>query len=125
MANLDDVLQDLASEVSGFIATDVVDLESGMSIAGYARDPEFNGSMASAAFTNVLESYREAFDLLELDPDEINDIMGTTDDLMIFTRPIGDRRFYHGLAISTDGNLALARMKMGEYEDKILDAISL
>jgi predicted regulator of Ras-like GTPase activity (Roadblock/LC7/MglB family) len=125
MADLDDVLKDLEADIDGFVATDVVDLESGMSIAGRSIDPEFDGSVASAAFRDVLKSYREAFELLDLDPDEITDIIGTTDDMIIFTRPIGDRRFYHGLALSSDGNLALARMTMDEYEDRILDAISL
>lgn len=124
MSQIDDVLRDLESDVSAFIATDVVDLESGMSVGGRSADPDFDGSVASAAFTDVVKAYRQAFELLGLDPNSLEDILGTADDVLIITRLIGDRdQLYHGLAIEKDGNIALARMTMKNYEDAILDAL--
>jgi predicted regulator of Ras-like GTPase activity (Roadblock/LC7/MglB family) len=105
VSELDDILREFENDVSNFISTDVVDIESGMSMGGRSKDPDFDGSVA-AAFSEVVKSYKKAFDLLEMDPESLQDILGTADDVLILTRIIGDRTFYHGLAISKEGNLA-------------------
>lgn len=125
MSQLDDILREFSDDVSNFISTDVVDVESGMSMGGYSADPEFDGSVASAAFSDVIKAYRRAFDLLEMDPDSIQELLGRSDDVLVVTRLIGDRSFYHGLAITRDGNLALARKNMQSYEDRIVDAVEV
>jgi hypothetical protein len=125
MSQLDDTLREFADDVSNFVSTDVVDIESGMSMGGYSADPDFDGSVASAAFSDVIKSYRRAFDLLEMDPDSIQELLGRSDDVLVLTRLIGDRSFYHGLAITRDGNLALARKNMQAYEDRIVDAVEI
>jgi hypothetical protein len=125
MSQLDDTLREFADDVSNFISTDVVDIESGMSMGGYSADPDFDGSVASAAFSDVIKSYRRAFDLLEMDPESIQELLGRSDDVLVITRLIGDRSFYHGLAITRDGNLALARKNMQAYEDRIVDAVEV
>jgi predicted regulator of Ras-like GTPase activity (Roadblock/LC7/MglB family) len=125
MSQLDDVLREFESDVSNFIATDVVDIESGMSMGGHSVDPDFDGSVASAAFSDVVKAYKRAFDLLDMDPESLQDILGTADDVLVLTRIIGDRTFYHGLTISKEGNLALARKTMEAYEDRIIDAVGI
>lgn len=125
MSQVDDILQEFADDVSNFISTDVVDLESGMSMGGYSIDPDFESSVASAAFSEVVKSYKRAFDMLDMDPESLKDILGTADDVLVVTRIIGDRTFYHGLAISKEGNIALARKTMEKYEDRIVEAVSL
>lgn len=125
MSQVDDILEEFSNDVSNFISTDVVDLESGMSMGGYSIDPEFDSSVASAAFSEVVKSYKRAFDMLDMDPESLRDILGTADDVLVITRIIGDRTYYHGLAISKEGNLALARKTMEKYEDRIVDAVSL
>lgn len=125
MSELDDVLRDFEDDISNFIATDVVDIESGMSMGGRAADPDFDSSVAAAAFSDVVKAYKRAFDLLELEPESLQDILGTADDVLILTRIIGDRTFYHGLAITKEGNLALARKTMQAYEDRIIEAVGI
>ncbi len=125
MSQVDDILEEFSNDVSNFISTDVVDLESGMSMGGYSIDPEFDSSVASAAFSEVVKSYKRAFDMLDMDPESLRDILGTADDVLVITRIIGDRTYYHGLAISKEGNLALARKTMEKYEDRIVNAVSL
>jgi predicted regulator of Ras-like GTPase activity (Roadblock/LC7/MglB family) len=125
MSQVDDILEEFSNDVSEFISTDVVDIESGMSMGGYAIDPEFDGSVASAAFSEVVQSYKRAFDMLDMDPESLQDILGTADDVLVVTRLIGDRSFYHGLAIGKEGNLALARKTMEKYEDRIVDAVGI
>jgi predicted regulator of Ras-like GTPase activity (Roadblock/LC7/MglB family) len=125
MSQVDDILEEFSNDVSEFIATDVVDIESGMSMGGYSVDPDFDGSAASAAFSEVVQSYKRAFDMLDMNPESLQDILGTADDVLVVTRLIGDRTFYHGLAIGKEGNLALARKTMEKYEDRIVDAVGL
>lgn len=125
MSQLDDVLEEFESDVSNFIATDVVDIESGMSMGGRSSDPEFDGSVASAAFSDVIKAYKRAFELLDMDPESLQDVLGTAEDVLILTRIIGDRTFYHGLAITKEGNLALARKTMEAYEDRIIEAVGV
>jgi predicted regulator of Ras-like GTPase activity (Roadblock/LC7/MglB family) len=125
MSDLDEVLEEFEQDVNNFISTDVVDLESGMSMGGRSVDPDFDGSVASAAFSEVVKSYKEAFDMLDMDPDSLQDILGTAEDVLVLTRIIGDRTYYHGLAITKDGNLALARKTMQKYEDRIVDAVGI
>jgi predicted regulator of Ras-like GTPase activity (Roadblock/LC7/MglB family) len=126
MSDLSSVLKDLQGDVNGFVSTDVVDVESGMSMGGVSADPDFDGSVAAAAFSDVVKAYQRAFELLELDPDSIQDILGTTDELFILTRLLGDEGlYYHGMAITKDGNLALARKMMERYEEPIIDAIGV
>jgi predicted regulator of Ras-like GTPase activity (Roadblock/LC7/MglB family) len=125
MSELEDVLRDFEDDVSNFISTDVVDIESGMSMGGRSIDPDFDGSVASAAFSDVVKSYKRAFELLEMDPDSIEELLGRSEDVLVLTRIIGDRTYYHGLAISRDGNLALARKTMEAYEDRIVEAVGI
>ncbi len=125
MSDLEDVLRDFEDDVSNFISTDVVDIESGMSMGGRSVDPDFDGSVASAAFSDVVKSYRRAFDLLEMNPDSIQEIMGRSEDVIVLTRIIGDQTYFHGLAITREGNLALARKTMEAYEDRIVDAVGI
>ena len=125
MSQVDDILEEFSDDVSNFISTDVVDIESGMSMGGYSIDPEFDGSVASAAFSEVVQSYKRAFDMLDMNPESLQDILGTADDVLVVTRLIGDRTFYHGLAIGKEGNLALARKTMEKYEDRIVDAVGI
>ncbi|PQJ34067.1 hypothetical protein BSZ35_05090 [Salinibacter sp. 10B] len=125
MSELDEILREFEQDVDNFISTDVVDIESGMSMGGRSIDPDFDGSVASAAFSDVIKSYRKAFDLLEMDPDSIQELMGRAEDVLVITRIIGDRTYYHGLAITKDGNQALARKMMQKYEDRIVDAVGI
>jgi hypothetical protein len=124
MSNINGVLSDLQSDIGNFVSTSVVDVESGMSMGGRSADPDFDGQVASAAFADVLKAYRRAFNLLDRNPDSIQDILATTDDLLVVLRVIGsDRSIFHSLTIGADGNLALARKTMERYESRILEAV--
>jgi hypothetical protein len=125
MSDLDNALQDLGSNISGFISTDVVDIETGMSMGGYSADPDFDGSVASAAFAEVVQAYKRAFELLDMNPNSIQDLLGTADEVLVLQRLLGDGSYYHGLAMTKDGNLALARKTMETYESDILDAVNV
>ena len=122
MNQLPDILESFQGDVPGFISTDVVEIDSGMSIGGGSIDPEFDSDMASASYAEVVKSNRRALDLLGMDASATEDILITTEHAYLLLRELGEE-YYHGLAISRDGNLGMARMLMKRYSSDILESI--
>lgn len=122
MNELPQLLDRFQNEVPGFVSTDVVEIESGMSIGGESIDPDFDSDMASASYAEVVKSNRRALDLLGMDPTTTEDILITTDDVYLLLRELGNE-YYHGLAVARSSNLGMARMLMKKYDPMILEAI--
>jgi predicted regulator of Ras-like GTPase activity (Roadblock/LC7/MglB family) len=121
MANLQDILKNLASDVPGFISTDVVGMD-GLSIAGYASNPDFDAEAASAQFALVMKLVSKTAD--QLGSGEVEDNLVTTDDAYVLTRFLGDGSYYLGIAVSKDmGSLGNVRLMSRNYADDIWDAI--
>ena len=120
--SLHDAIELFKSEVPSFVSTDIVSIASGMSIGGGSIDPKFDATVASASYAEVVKSNARALQLLGLDPNSTEDILITTQTTFILLRLLG-RDYYHGLAISKDGNLGLARVIMKKYESVFLDGI--
>lgn len=122
MSQLPDIINQFQQEVPGFVSTDVVEIDSGMSIGGGSIDDEFDSDMASASYAEVIKSNRRALELLGMDDQSTEDILITTDMAYLLLREL-NQQYYHGLAIGRDGNLGMARMLMKRYSNKILEAI--
>ena len=120
--SLHDAIEMFKSEIPAFVSTDIVSIASGMSIGGGSIDPNFDATVASASYAEVVKSNARALKLLGIDPDSTEDILITTRSAFILIRLLG-REYYHGLAIGTDGNLGLARVIMKKYESVFLDGI--
>ncbi len=121
MANLQDVLKDMADDVPGFISADVVGMD-GLSIAGHATDPNFDAEAASAQFALVMKLVSKTAG--QLGSGEVEDNLVTTDDAYILTRFVGDGSYYLGVAVSKDsGSLGNVRLVTRNYADDIWDAI--
>jgi DNA-binding response OmpR family regulator/predicted regulator of Ras-like GTPase activity (Roadblock/LC7/MglB family) len=121
MANLQDILKDLADDVPGFISSDIVGMD-GLSIAGLASNPDFDAEAASAQFALVMKLVSKTAD--QLGSGSVEDNLVTTDDAYILTRFLGDGSYYLGVAVSKDsGSLGNVRLMTRNYADKIWDAI--
>ena len=121
-ASLTEVIAEFRSELEHFISTDIVNISSGMSIGGSAVDPNFDASLASAAYADVVKSNRRALDLLGLGADTCEDILITTDNAFLLIRMLGTDH-YHGLALGKKGTLGLARAIMKKYATRVLPII--
>lgn len=121
-SSLTAALSDFRAEMEHFIATDIVNITSGMSIGGSAVDPNFDASLASAAYSEVIKANRRALDLLELGADSCEDILITTTNAFMLIRLLG-RDHYHGLAIGRKATLGLARAIMKKYEKRLLPIV--
>lgn len=117
-----DIINQFRSEVPQFVSTDVVHFESGLSIGGGSIDPNFDASVASASYSELVKSNARALDLLGVGAASTEDILITTQHIYILIRMVG-REHYHGLAITRQGTLGYARAVMKKYEGAILEAI--
>lgn len=122
MSNLQQVLDAFREEVPEFVSTDIVNIDSGLSIGGGSADPDFDASVASASYAEVVKANSRALDLLEIGAESTEDILITTERVYVLIRRMGDE-YYHVLAVGRKGNLGLARAIMKKYEPKLLESI--
>ena len=121
MAKLDQLIQQIRSELGGdFVSTDVVGMD-GISIAGGSIDPNFDANAASARFAMVVKLAGKVSDKLGMGA--VDDNLVTTDRVYILTRLLGDGSYYWGLAVARDATLGVVRMLMAEYAPQLWDAI--
>jgi predicted regulator of Ras-like GTPase activity (Roadblock/LC7/MglB family) len=123
MSKLEEIIQKFRQEIPHFIATDVVNIETGLSVAGGSVDPDFDASVAAACYAEVTKSNKQALDLLGLGGHTTEDILVSTREAYLLLRLIGNDHF-HGLAITKHGALGYARSVMKKYEPKLLEAIN-
>lgn len=122
MNKLHKVLETFREEVPEFVSTDIVNIESGLSIGGGSINPDFDASVASASYAEVVKSNHRALDLIGLGGDSTEDILVTTDQIYVLLRMLGSE-YYHVLAVGRKGNLGLARAIMKKYEARLLSAV--
>ncbi|MEN8241489.1 MAG: hypothetical protein ABFS17_06185 [Chloroflexota bacterium] len=121
MSKIDDILQEIKSQLGAeFISTDIVGMD-GLSIAGGSADPDFESSEASARFAMVMKLASKVGTKIKMG--EVEDALTTTDQLFILTRFLGDGSHYWGLAVTQGATLGVVRMLMNEYADQLWDAI--
>ena len=121
MAKLNQLLQDIRTELGGdFISMDVVG-NDGMSIAGTSADASYDSAAASARFAMIMKLASKISDKLNLGG--VEDNMATTDQAIILSRYMGDGSYFWVLAIPKDATLGSVRMTMNEYTDQIWNAI--
>lgn len=123
MSSLASVLEKFRSELPQFVSTDVVEIESGMSLAGISADPKFDAAAASACFAEVVKANARALDLLGLGASSTEDILITTGPAYLLLRMIGPGH-YLGVSITRQGTLGFARALMQRYAPQILQALS-
>ena len=122
MHTLQQELDKFREEVPEFVSTDMVNVESGLSIGGATIDPDFDASVASACYAEVVKLNKKALDLLGLGANSAEDILITTATLNILIRMLGTQ-YCHVLAITRKGNLGLARAIMKKYEAVLLEVV--
>jgi predicted regulator of Ras-like GTPase activity (Roadblock/LC7/MglB family) len=121
MTKIDDILEEVRTEIgTDFVSTDVVGMD-GLSIGGLKADPNFDASAASARFAMVMRLADKVAGKINMG--EVYDGLVTTENAYIITRFLGDGSYYWGLAVAGDAVLGMVRMVMDEYADQLWDAI--
>jgi len=122
MSRLEDLLLMMSAELPGFIATLVVEVESGMSVAQTSVDPNFDTSAASASYAEVVKANAQALDLLGIGAGTAEDILISLRNANFLIRVLG-KDYYQGLAIARQTTLGFARAVMKKYDPLLMQAL--
>ena len=121
MNKLEQLLQQVRTELGAdFVATDVVGLD-GLSIAGGSVVADFDSTAASARFAMVMKLAANVASKIGMGT--VEDSLVTTDQAYIITRFLGDGSYFWGLAVTRNATLGMVRTLMNEYADQIWKAI--
>ena len=115
---LDKFIQDMKTNVPGFIAVSVPEVRSGVSYGSESVDPSFDPNLASAYNLEVVKAKQNALQILGLATKErIVDILITlTDQIHIIDIAASGSYFIYLAVDSTKANLGLTRALLAKYK---------
>ena len=121
---LDKFIQDMKTNVPGFIAVSVTEVRSGVSYGAESVDPNFDPNLASAYNLEVVKAKQNALQVLGLaSKEKIVDILITlTGQIHIIDIAANGGYFIYLVVDSTKANLGLTRALLAKYK-KDLTAI--
>jgi len=121
MTKLEQILQQVRTELGAdFVSTDVAGMD-GLSIAGGSAVADFDSTAASARFAMVMKLAANVSNKIGMGA--VEDSLVTTDQAYIITRFLGDGSYYWGLAVTRNATLGMVRMLMNEYANQLWRAI--
>lgn len=107
MAGLQDTLQALSQEVTGFIASTIVGLD-GLGIAGYA-DKSIKTEEINAQMTLLFKLVNTSID--KLGAGTVEDYLLTTDKAYLLINYLADKNYYLGI-VADKANTNLGNLRM-------------
>ncbi|MCI0513107.1 hypothetical protein L0128_07850 [candidate division KSB1 bacterium] len=125
-SSLDTVIDQFRSEIPEFVSTDIVEIDTGLSVGGGSIFPDsFDSSIASALYAEVVKANEKALAALggEANVGTVEDFLITTSKSYILISVYPNKKYYHGLAITRKGNLAYARIVMKKFQPAIIKAL--
>jgi len=121
MTKLEQLLNEVRSELGAdFMTTDVVGMD-GLSIAGISASSSFDSHAASARFAMVMKLGSKVSDKINMGA--VDDLLVTTDTSYIIARFLGNGSYYWGLSVTKDATLGMVRMLMNDYATRLWDAV--
>ena len=118
MANektLMDVFARIEGDVSGVIATAVVDLESGMTLAAKSNRPDFDLAVASAYNSELVKQKMKIMRALNLKSNLEDMLLTLTDQFHLIKFLPGGTSFLYLAAERSGTNLAILRNSVGKH----------
>lgn len=115
---LDKFIQDMKTNVPGFIAVSVTEVRSGVSYGSESVDPNFDPNLASAYNLEVVKAKQNALQILGLaSKEKIVDILITlTGQIHIIDIAANGGYFIYLVVDSTKANLGLTRALLAKYK---------
>ena len=115
---LDKFIQDMKTNVPGFIAVSVTEVRSGVSYGAESVDPSFDPNLASAYNLEVVKAKQNALQILGLSSKEkIEDILITrTNQIHIIDIAASGGYFIYFAVDSSKANLGLTRALLAKYK---------
>ncbi len=116
------VLENMADELPGFVASAVVLADDGLSVAKLSRDPSVDAETTSAYLGVIVKSNLKAIKLLAGDQ-VTDDILITTDKHYFLIRHVETKPCFLFLMAKRNEWLGRARLLMRKYEKEVIDAL--
>ena len=115
---LDKFVQDIKTNVPGFIAVSVTEVKSGVSHVAVSADPNFDPNLASAYNLEVVKAKMNALRILGLEGKEkIEDILITlTDQIHVIDIAPSGNYFVYLVVDSSRANLGITRSLLARYK---------
>ncbi|MGC9397757.1 MAG: DUF4388 domain-containing protein [Anaerolineae bacterium] len=121
MAELRDLLKEMAAEIPGFQAAAVAGID-GLAIAEYRAAPDFNLEMATAQFALVMKLVDRTMGRLK--SGNVEDNLVTTDTTYILSRLLGDGSSYLVIAVEREmASLGNVRLMTRNFASDLWGAI--
>lgn len=116
---LNTFMDDLKTNVAGFIAVSVTEIKTGMSYCSTTVDPSFDPELASAYNLEVVKAKQSAIKILGLDQ-QIDDILITLSTQIHIIDISSNGEYFVYLAVdSTKANLGMTRAMLKKYSKDI------
>lgn len=115
-----EVLSTLASDLPGYIAAAVVDLDSGMTMGTYSKDDGFDLSAAGAYNSELVKQKQKIMGALRLDS-ELEDMLITLSDQIHLVKLLSPATFIYLAADRAASNLAIVRTAVNRYATQLGD----
>lgn len=109
-----EAFEKIRSEVPGFIAASLVDLDSGMTLAVTSARSDFDLAAASAFNSEVVKQKLKTIDALELNS-TLEDILLTLSDQLHIIKMVGQGSFIYMAADRASSNLAIMRSSLTKH----------
>ncbi len=121
MADISDLLREMAAEIPGFTAADVAGMD-GVSIGRHSTNPSFNSDMMCAQFAMAMKLVQKTTD--QLKAGELEDNLVTTRNAYVVSRYLGDSTYYLAVAVDRQAaTLGNVRLMTQHYADALWNAI--
>ena len=109
-----DAFDHISSEVPGFIAASLVDMDSGMTLAVRSNRPDFDLAVASAYNSELVKQKQKIMKALSLKTN-LEDMILTLGDQIHFIRIISPTVFVYLAADRSLTNIAIVRTIVNKY----------
>jgi len=116
------ILEKMADDLPGFVASAVVLAEDGLSVAKLSRDPSVDAETTSAYLGVIVKSNLKAIKLLTGEQ-VTDDILITTDKHYFLIRHVETKPCFLFLMAKRNEWLGRARLLMRKYEKEVIDAL--
>jgi len=121
MSKLQETQDYLMGAIDGFMSCDVVDVESGLTLAGACPDPNLDRSIPAAMFTDTFRSAVKGFDVVNWGiPSEVL-IPGKTSVVIMIS--LADGKYYQGIATSSKTPLGMIRAIFSKIKPEVESAL--
>lgn len=121
MANekeMNEALDHFHSEIPGFVAASLVDLDSGMTLAVRSNRTDFDLAVASAYNSELVKQKQKIMKALNLKTN-LEDMILTLGDQIHFIKLVGTNMFIYLAAERASSNIAIVRNVVNKYAKTI------